>query len=35
MSHEPKEAKQNEIGGPVMVAVFVLIMIVLVIYFIG
>lgn len=35
MSHEHKEAEQNEIGGPVLIAIFVVILVVLVIYFLG
>jgi hypothetical protein len=35
MSHDQKEAEQNEIGGPVLLAVVVLALIVLTIYFLG
>ena len=35
MSHEHKEAEQNEVGGPVLVGIFVLALIVTVIYFLG
>jgi len=35
MSHEHKEAEQNEIGGPVVLALFILSLIVTIIYFLG
>jgi hypothetical protein len=35
MSHEHKEAEQNEIGGPVVLALFILAIIVIAIYFLG
>jgi hypothetical protein len=35
MSHEHKEAEQNEIGGPVVFALIVFAIIVIAIYFLG